>query len=171
MSNNLKGAPWGEDDEPWYRQFWPWFLIALPGSVVIAGLSTLYIANRYSDDLVVDEYYKDGLAINKELSKQAAAQKLNIEAGIVFLERRLQVRLKSQFAPEVLPLRFSHPLEADRDFAVILASVAPSLYQAELPADLAPNWHWILEPDSRNWRLDGSLGSSEFITSSGAEQP
>ena len=24
--------PPGGDDSPWYRQFWPWFLIALPGS-------------------------------------------------------------------------------------------------------------------------------------------
>ena len=43
-----------EDTQPWYRQFWPWFLISLPASVVVAGLSTLYIANRHADDLVVD---------------------------------------------------------------------------------------------------------------------
>ncbi|MFT7320700.1 FixH family protein, partial [Congregibacter sp.] len=43
-----KDSRWQEHEEPWYQQFWPWFLIALPGSVVIAGLSTLYIANRYS---------------------------------------------------------------------------------------------------------------------------
>ncbi|MEQ8516343.1 MAG: FixH family protein, partial [Chromatocurvus sp.] len=44
--------------EPWYRQFWPWFLIVLPGTVVVASIATLIIAVRGSDDLVVDEYYK-----------------------------------------------------------------------------------------------------------------
>lgn len=29
---------------PWYKQFWPWFLIALPGSVVIASLFTISLA-------------------------------------------------------------------------------------------------------------------------------
>ncbi len=60
----------GGDTQPWYRQFWPWFLILLPASVVVASLYTVYIANRGADDLVVDEYYKDGLAINRQLEKE-----------------------------------------------------------------------------------------------------
>ena len=30
--------------KPWFKQFWPWFLIALPGSVVIASLFTVTLA-------------------------------------------------------------------------------------------------------------------------------
>ncbi|MDX2349593.1 MAG: FixH family protein, partial [Porticoccus sp.] len=44
------------DTKPWYRQFWPWFLMALPGSVVIAGLTTVYIAFNGADTLVNDNY-------------------------------------------------------------------------------------------------------------------
>ena len=66
MTNHLPR----EDTEPWYRQFWPWFIIMLPASVVVAGLSTWYIAHRHADDLVVDEYYKSGLAINRQLEKK-----------------------------------------------------------------------------------------------------
>lgn len=165
MPKAQNSARWNEDEEPWYRQFWPWFLIALPGSVVIAGLSTLYIANRYSDDLVVDEYYKDGMAINKELGKQATAQKLGIAAQIKVLDRRAQVRLSGEVSPESFELRFSHPLEADRDFSVTLAELAPGLYQAELPAEVSPNWHWIMESIDNQWRLDGSLRPEDFIVS------
>ena len=32
------------DDSPWYRQFWPWFVIALPASAVMASLVTVWIA-------------------------------------------------------------------------------------------------------------------------------
>ena len=46
------------DSKPWYRHFWPWFLMALPAAVVVAGLSTAYIAHEHADDLVVDEYWR-----------------------------------------------------------------------------------------------------------------
>lgn len=29
---------------PWYKQFWPWFLISLPASVVVASMFTISIA-------------------------------------------------------------------------------------------------------------------------------
>ena len=32
------------DTKAWYKQFWPWFLIALPGSVVIASMFTITLA-------------------------------------------------------------------------------------------------------------------------------
>ena len=78
MSNRLPR----EDTLPWYRQFWPWFLIMLPASVVVASLSTWYIAHRHADDLVVDEYYKDGLAINRQLEKKQRAEAQGITASI-----------------------------------------------------------------------------------------
>ncbi|MEO1078057.1 MAG: FixH family protein [Pseudomonadota bacterium] len=169
MANEVSNPqrPWREDSEPWYRQFWPWFLIALPGSVVIAGLSTLYIANRHADDLVVSDYYKDGLAINKELEKQAQAEALGISAKLLLTDERVQVRLSSAAAvePPALSLRLSHPLEADRDFGLTLDRVAPTLYVGVLPAPAAENWHWRLEADDAAWRLDGSLAANAFLDS------
>jgi hypothetical protein len=43
---------------PWYRQFWPWFIIALPASAVIASFISLWLAVSNPDQLVVtdDEY-------------------------------------------------------------------------------------------------------------------
>lgn len=175
-----------EDTEPWYKQFWPWFLIALPGSVVIAGLSTVYIANRYSDDLVVDEYYKDGLAINAELKMQRLAKERGISASIQVLDRRMQLRLAGEGSSQTLTLRLSHPLEADQDFTVQLTMVAPGLFDAALPSPVKPNWHWTLTPATNRagisafsdgqagspgqslssdstWRLDGSLTAANFI--------
>ena len=58
--------------EPWYKQFWPWFIIALPASVVIASFFTLYLAVSNPDHLVVtdDEY----LELKSELKAQAPAE-------------------------------------------------------------------------------------------------
>jgi hypothetical protein len=166
-----------EDEKPWHRQFWPWFLIALPGTVVIASLTTLYIANRYSDDLVVDEYYKDGLAINVELGKARRAEERGIDAQLQILERTVQVRLGGDEYGDELQLRLSHPLEADRDFSMVLQRQAPGLYGGQMPATVAANWHWTLgaiaqagtETDDgstateEGWRLDGSLTAQNFL--------
>ncbi|MCF6226220.1 MAG: FixH family protein [Xanthomonadales bacterium] len=43
------------DDEPWYKQFWPWFIMALPMIAVIASISTLVIAIKNPDYLVVEK--------------------------------------------------------------------------------------------------------------------
>jgi hypothetical protein len=59
-------------EPPWYRQFWPWFIIALPASAVIASLITFYLAVSRPDHLVVeDEEYR---LLNSELKGQAAEQ-------------------------------------------------------------------------------------------------
>ena len=41
------------DTKVWYKQFWPWFIMALPFSAVVAGLSTVAIAYHYADEVVV----------------------------------------------------------------------------------------------------------------------
>ena len=155
------------DTKPWYKQFWPWLLISLPGSVVIAGFVTLYIANKYSDDLVADEPYKQGLAINRQLEKKLIAEQLGVEARFLFLgvgdERRVEVQLKGAPEGEQLKLALSHPLEADRDFEVTLQYSGSSRYIGKLAQDIAPRWHWTLvSTGSTPWRLDGSVEQSDM---------
>lgn len=57
---------------PWYKQFWPWFIIALPASVVVASFVTLWLALSNPDPLVVedDEYQR----LSGALKAQAPAR-------------------------------------------------------------------------------------------------
>ncbi len=158
-----------EDSLPWYRQFWPWFLIALPASVVIAGLSTVYIANRHADDLVVDDYYKEGLAINRQIEKKQRASELQLSASIQFDINSVTAQVSGSIEDATLLLSLSHPLEADRDFTVSLSRVAPGLYRGALTRSVAPRWHWTLESlDEDQWRLDGAVRPSEIIDATGS---
>ena len=50
---NLSPVP--GQDVPWYRQFWPWFIIALPAAAVVASFFTLWLAISRPDYLVVDD--------------------------------------------------------------------------------------------------------------------
>ena len=153
-----------EDDQPWYKQFWPWFLIALPGSVVIAGLTTVGIALRNADDLVVDDYYKSGLAINRRLAREERARELGLAASVQVLDRRLQIRLQGDADLAPLRLQLSHPLEADRDFGIPLQRLAPGLYGGDLPASVEPRWHWTLDGGQDSpWRIDGELSAADFL--------
>ena len=151
------------DKEPWHRQFWPWFLILLPGSVVIASLITLYIAATGADDLVADEYYKDGLAINRRLGELERAAELELAAELVFEDVSVQVALEAPGDPRMLQLDISHPLEADRDFSVRLSRIATGYYAGRLQNAVAPRWHWSLEPvEPGDWRLDGVVDDADM---------
>ena len=44
MNQNAIGHP----VTPWYREPWPWILMAGPAIVVVAGFATLFIADRKS---------------------------------------------------------------------------------------------------------------------------
>jgi hypothetical protein len=152
-----------EDTLPWYRQFWPWFLILLPASVVVAGLSMLYIANRHADDLVADEYYKEGLAINRRLEKKERAAARGLEARLLIEGDQIQVLLSGDENAEQLELRMSHPLESDRDFSARLVRSVQGSYRGRLQKPVAPRWHWTLEsPGPEAWRLDGSVVAADF---------
>lgn len=43
------------DTKPWYKQFWPWFIIMLPASAVVASVATLFIAINNPDYMVLEE--------------------------------------------------------------------------------------------------------------------
>jgi hypothetical protein len=73
MSIKHQSTPGKSQEPPWYRQFWPWFIIALPASAVIASLISLYLAVSHPDPIVVedDEY----LRLKSELKAQAPSSK------------------------------------------------------------------------------------------------
>lgn len=151
------------DTLPWYRQFWPWFLILLPASVVVAGLTTLYIANRHADDLVVDDYYKDGLAINRQLEKKQRAAEQGFSAQLALTDTSVTIQLSGPPTSDKLQLLLSHPLESDRDFTVSVERRKPGVYQGQLQTTVAPRWHWTLElPQANGWRLDGVIEAVDF---------
>lgn len=150
-------------ERAWHQQFWPWFLIALPGSVVIAAMATLYIAHRHADDLVTGDYYKRGLSINERLTRQDNAKALGIVADLLIHDMQVQVRVQSPLSQSVLHLEFAHPAEADHDFAISLNQTAPGLYLGELRQNVSPNWHWVLTDEDRQWRINSTLSSSSFL--------
>lgn len=150
-----------EDIEPWYRHRWPWLLMAGPLVVVVAGLCTAYLAVTSNDGLVDDDYYKQGLAVNKlgERDRQAAA--LGLQAEVMQRSDGAQLRILLRAGQDValpaeLVLRLAHPTHGGADQRVVLRADGGGSYTGKLAAPLAGRWHLALEDDRQQWRLTGT---------------
>lgn len=156
-----------DKQKPWYKQFWPWFLIALPLSSVIAGVTTVIIAANTTDSMVVDDYYKDGLAINESLAKKNKAKEMKVQARLEFDEQRIRVQVSAKDdIKDSLFLNFQHATLSERDFRLALKKDAKGNYYSELDKDLAGSWFISLFPYQRGWEVEQkvTLPSSLEIT-------
>ena len=65
-------GPMPGENVPWFKQFWPWFIIALPAAAVIASFVTLWLAISNPDQVIVtDDEYRQ---LKSELKAQATAK-------------------------------------------------------------------------------------------------
>jgi hypothetical protein len=152
------------DTKPWYREFWPWFIIALLGSVVTASLITVSIAFDQSDDLVIDDYYKVGLAINQRIEERDTAARLGVSATIKIINKRFYTTLPHASRDSSLELTLAHPFEADRDMTFTLLPGPDESWFAELTGEVQPGWHWSISgTDPAPWLVSGRLKSIHFI--------
>lgn len=162
-----------EDTQPWYRQFWPWFIIALLASSVVAGLTTVWISMQTTDSLVLSS--NDGVQIVAE--RRINAEQLATELGLAALieldldSGAISVAMRPgalDSLPTTLELEFTHPAFADRDQLIPLHRAIP---------DTAGNpvWsgHFIDVPRGRwyvtlksgdDWRLSAEWQGEASLT-------
>jgi len=138
---------------PWYREPWPWLLMAGPAVVVVAGLFTAWLAVVHEDGLVADDYYKQGLGINKVLKREKEAVSLEVHARVLFGDNRVRVFLRGA-APTELNLQLVHPTRAGLDRTSRLSSAGSGWYEGVIDTHGA-RWHVVLEDAAGNWRLNG----------------
>ena len=162
-----------EDTKPWYRQFWPWFIIALPASAVIAGLTTVWISMQTTDSLVVRS--DDGVrnAADRRLSAQRLATELGLAAAVE-IDRdtgTVSAVMRSgalETIPAALNFELSHPAFADRDQRITLNKAIPD-------SDGNPVWvgHFVTVPEGRfyavlragdTWRLSAEWQGEASLT-------
>ena len=144
--------------KPWYREPWPWLLMAGPCIVVVAGFYTLWLAIVSDDGLVADDYYKRGLAINQTLSRALRAEQLALGARAELRDGAARARVTltgTGILPDVLRLRLVHPARAVADELIELHAVTPGVYAGNLTAAVAGRRVMMLEDLARTWRLAG----------------
>ncbi len=148
---------------PWYREPWPWLLMAGPAAVLVAGAFTIWIAFATSDGLVTQDYYKQGLAVNKVLEREEAASRMGLTAGIELAgdRHRIAVNLHGLESRE-LTVRFAHATRSGHDFGLRLVRVGSGRYEAAVPLAFPPGrWNVNLEEPGGAWRLAGEWNGRE----------
>ncbi|MCE9687360.1 FixH family protein [Shewanella sp. AS16] len=144
--------------QAWYKQFWPWFLIILPACAVVASLTTLKIALDNSDSLVAEEYYKEGKAINMDLRKVKYAQQLGMQYSMELKGK--EILLSQEGGPAyqaALDVQFYHPTQAEKDFRLKATADAKGIYHIKLDKPIVGNWEVRLESYDSKWRIHKRL--------------
>lgn len=59
--------------EPWWKFGYVWLVVAGPAIVVVAAFVTLYLAVTRPDPVITEDYYRQGIEINKTLGDDAQA--------------------------------------------------------------------------------------------------
>lgn len=146
------------DNRPWYKERWPWFLMAGPAVVIVAGFITLWLAVDSNDGLVSDDYYKQGLAVNQSMKRDHQAGNLGLHADVMRADQnvRLLLATESELAlPKTITLKLAHPTRAGHDQLVEMTMEAQGLYTGKLMEDIAGRWLVSIEDPAGQWRLQG----------------
>jgi hypothetical protein len=141
---------------PWHREPWPWILMSGPAIAIVAGFATLGIALSTDDGLVADDYYKQGLAVNQVLRRDARARDLHLAATATLAGQGVRIALRGtreHFAE--LRLRLVHPTRSGRDQLVVLRALGGVYEGGFVPMNGEPRL-LVLEDPASTWRLTGS---------------
>jgi hypothetical protein len=144
---------------PWYRHRWPWLIMLGPFLVVLAGSYTMWLAYSRPDALVVGDYYSQGKAINRDLSRDRAAAGMGLQFALRYdaasgrLLGRISGAGKAVQGP--MTLRLIHSTRPEKDIALPLLADADGQVSASLPMLDMARWQVVLEDRERSWRVSG----------------
>ena len=140
----------------WYQEPFVWMVIAFPAAAVIAGFVTMYLAVASWDGLVVDDYYKRGLEINRLLDRERRAAELGLalrvamdaEAGTMVLT--LDAAPGFEYPPAIDALVF-HATREGLDRTYRMTRVGDAMYRAT-GVTVTPG-RWYVEVGTPGWRV------------------
>jgi hypothetical protein len=135
--------------------------MVMPALAIVGGVITFWLAATTNNSMVVDDYYREGKAINRQLERDRAAADLGLGGE---LRRRadgtalLGLSAKSGTAlPPFVTIRLVHATRSELDRVLSLASTGAGRYaspEVQLPDE--GRWNVLVEDPERRWRLTGS---------------
>ena len=151
----------------WYRHPWPWLLMSGPAVVVVAATWTAVLAVRSSDGLVTEDYYRQGMAINRVLARERHANDLGIVARLAFDgARKMRIDLPpSAPASAGLRLVLTHPAHASDDESIEMAPAGNGVYEGSLRSVPQGVSRIVLEDREQTWRIEAAMrGAPQSLT-------
>lgn len=142
--------------QPWYKQFWPWFLIALPASVIVAGIVTVVLFQKNAVSLVAEDYYKQGKGINQDRARLTKANELLLSGHLLVKNHQAIFTLNKgrlEHYP-TLSFFFQHRTLTNKDIHQTLNPDANGRYRMTLPQPLQGPWYIEINAIDNSWALN-----------------
>jgi uncharacterized protein len=149
-----------EDTDPWYKQFWPWFVITPPFFGIVLGVLLITFASHDPDGLVIGDYSREGRGMNQSIARAQFAMQLGLAAAVQIDGEQVWVLLESNPAipPQELELQFVHPTRDQFDQKLVLThDPVRNRYHADIDRLDTALWYVYLEPRDGAWRLRGRM--------------
>ena len=152
---------------PWYKHRFVWFIIAIPFSAVVMGAIMLWLAVTSDDGLVTDDYYKEGLAINRNLERDALAAEKEISAELELDNERGVIKIifnkgSIETYPDIFQLKMQFATHANNDVQVDLHHGQDNKYIGYLKKSLLEG-KWYFELSDDKWRLNAHANIKKNI--------
>lgn len=148
---------------PWYKQLWPWVLIGLPTSVVIASVVTYFLAINGMDSVISKDYYKEGLAVNADLERDKKAVDLGLSADITIDGQNVTMKLSASDSATIhslggqpILLEIENLSFQDKDLSASLVPKGDGIWQGKIPANMSQAT-WLARVIGPNWRISHRL--------------
>ena len=108
------------EQSEWYQFPWVWALICIPFTAVLFGVVMFVMADIHRDDLVVDDYYKDGMAINLRLSMDERAKELGVRAKMAQVNERGVSWVIENVSDSAIQMSLYHVTNSTKDLITVL---------------------------------------------------
>ena len=145
---------------PWHKEHYVWMVIFFPVLAIVGGIITINLAIKSNDGLVVDDYYKKGLEINRTLERDQSALAYQLEADVQIDQQMQEVIIKldanSEFVyPQNLTATFLYSTRAGLDKEANLLLTEDSTYRGHLSELIEGKWYIHIQ--DKDWRIIKSL--------------
>lgn len=160
--HNSKPGP-----QPWYRQGWFWFLMTPLIAVFFVSGTLVTVAFYHADDVVLDNYYREGRGVNQVFEQDLRAAALELRGELRFDRTSGEVLLNlsgREALPDRVLLLMDHPVSARLDQAVELRRISSGEYRGDLEKKPQHRWYLSLLPEvlpelrsQAEWRLRADI--------------
>lgn len=142
-----------------------WIVVGIPFVSIVVTLSIVWISISTFDGLVVDDYYKKGLEINRSIARDEFARTAGVQGNLAINDKRLELTLQSNIPlvwPDTLNLGFYHPTISGKDVDAILQKVGKTVYVGSFGG--LPRGRWYLQVGTEQWRLESAMFYPDYTS-------